>query len=385
LEKCEIRTIAGKKRIANAIIDEIFRLDAFLLVGHQDPDTDCIAALASVALLLRKLQREAVIYLPGPVGEQFNYLLAICKYNGITMRYGDDSIPENIEGIFILDTPKPEMIAMNDAIRALFGDPGIRKIEIDHHLETDAAYAGDEGYCLVSEASSTCEHIGYLCFKLDKMPDRIGNVEMYSRNISLAILTGIVGDSHMGRFLNSNKERRYYRLFSSMFDKLLIEKTNKDSRNIASMEAIFDAIQRFSVQEKQCFDRIIKQKKKSPSICYVSLGREESAELFSQYGAERIVNVSRAAADTLAEESGKLGFVSYYDADPSSDYVQFRLRRSADYKSLDLRTVLGALLIANGGGHPGAIGFRVGKAEVPDIHGYTEQLVAEIERLVAAG
>jgi nanoRNase/pAp phosphatase (c-di-AMP/oligoRNAs hydrolase) len=385
MKKSEIKTIAEKNRTAVNIINEIAGKDAFILVGHKDPDTDCIAALASVALLLRKLEKEATIFLPGPVMEQFNYLLAICKYNGITILYGKDDIPDNITCVFILDTPKPEMIALNKTISGLLANPAIRKIEIDHHLEADAEYAGDPGYCLVSEASSTCEHIGYMCFKMAKYKDRFGDTDFFSRNIALAILTGIVGDSHMGKYLKSNKERWYYKIFSTMFDKMLVEKTRKNSTNLSSMEAIFDVIQRFSVQEKKCFDRIVAKKQKSSSVFYVILDEEESAELFEQYGVELIVNVSKAVADVLAEGSGKLGMVIYYDEVTISDFVQFRLRRSAGYTTLDLRKTLEHLNISNGGGHPGAIGFRVKKADASDIIAFVKGIIIKIEESVLSG
>jgi nanoRNase/pAp phosphatase (c-di-AMP/oligoRNAs hydrolase) len=384
VEKHEINTIAEKNRLTGNIIDAMFEHDDFLLLGHISPDTDCVASLAAFALVLRKLQRDVSIFLPGVVAEQFNYLLAICKYNGITVLYGNEKMPEHISALAILDTPKPDMIAKNKAIDLLLENPAIRKLEIDHHLEADAEYAGDPGYCLVSEASSTCELIGYLCFKLSKQTSRIGEVEIFSRNIALALLTGIVGDSHMGKYLKSAKERWYYNYFSSVFDKMLVEKTLKNSRNLSSMEAIFDVIQRFSVREKKCFDRIIGQKQKSKSLLFVCLEKKESEELFALHEAELIVNVSKAVADTLAEESGKLGMVAYYDKAALSDYVQFRLRRSARFTTLDLREVLEYLKISNGGGHPGAVGFRVKKDTVPDIAAYTQGLVAQIETLIEA-
>jgi nanoRNase/pAp phosphatase (c-di-AMP/oligoRNAs hydrolase) len=273
------------------------------------------------------------------------------------------------------------MIAMNDAVAALFKDPTVRKIEIDHHLQSDAVYSGDSGYCLVSEASSTCEHIGYLGFKLAKQMDHMRVRDFFSRNIALAILTGIVGDSHMGKYLKTDKERWYYNTFSSMFDRMLIEKTNKNSRNISSMEVLFDTIQRFSVREQQCFDRILEDRRKSRSIGYIALGKEKSAELFETYGVELIVNVSKAVTDTLAEGCGRLGLVAYYDDPSLSNFVQFRLRRSAKFLDSDLRTVLTGLKIENGGGHPGAIGFRVPKDSIKDLESYTADLVDKVIKL----
>jgi nanoRNase/pAp phosphatase (c-di-AMP/oligoRNAs hydrolase) len=382
MEKTGILTIGEKNRIVKNIIDESARLDSFLLVGHKDPDTDCVASLAAFALLLRKLNKNVTIFLLSPVMEQFNYLLAICRYNGISVVYGRDPIPDDISAVVILDTPKPGMVALNAEIERFLADPNIRKIEVDHHLEADAAYIGDPGHCLVAEASSTCELIGYLCFKFSRQKGRFFDSDFFSRNIVLAVLTGIVGDSQMGKYLKSAKERWYYSMFSQVFDKLLVEKTRKNSNNLASLEAIFDTIQCFSVQEKDCFERIIGKRQKSKFINYVALGKEESAELFSRYGNELIVNISKSVADTLSEETEKLGLVAYYDDKTISDFIQFRLRRSAKFTTLDLRTILAVIGVVNGGGHPGAIGFRIKQDEFPDIQAFTSVIVGKIEGMI---
>lgn len=381
--KTEIQTIAEKKRRVAHIIEAIEKNDFFLLLGHKDPDTDCIAALVAFALLLSKFQKEATIFLSGPVQEQFNYLLAICKYNNILVSYGKEVNLKNVSALVILDTPKPDMIAMNESIARLMEDPAIRKIEIDHHLQSDTQYAGDPGYCLVSEASSTCELLGYLTLKFAKKLG-IKTEDFFSRNIALAILTGVVGDSQMGKYLKTSKERRYYRIFTGLFERLLFEKTITGRGNLSSMEGIFDVIQRFSVQEKKCYDGIMALKRQSPLVYYVGLDKTRSVELFDVYGAELMVNISKAVADTLSEECGKLGMVAYYDDDALSDFIQFRLRRSARFSTVDLRGILSALEIRNGGGHPGAVGFRIKKAEIPDLTAYTETLIARIEELIPA-
>jgi nanoRNase/pAp phosphatase (c-di-AMP/oligoRNAs hydrolase) len=379
--KTEIPTIAEKNRLVGNIIAEIQEKDFFLLVGHKDPDTDCIAALAAFALILAKLQKEVTIYFATHLSEQFNYLLAICKYNNISVAYGKVKNLRNISTLVILDAAKPEMIAMNEPIAGLFGDPGIRKIEIDHHLSMDTRYSGDPGYCLVSDSSSTCELIGYLCLKFALRQGK-PQEDFFSRNIASALLTGLVGESQMGKYLKNKKERWYYRLLHGIFSRLLFGDAPQDK--VESMDGIFDVIQRFSVQEKRCFEGIMALKRQSPSVYYVCLSREQSEELFRKYPTELIVNVSKAAADTLAEESGRLGMVVYYDDEALTNFVQFRLRRSAQFKALDLRDLLSGLNIRNGGGHPGAVGFRVKKDDIADLGAYTEALIARLESLSAA-
>ena len=148
------------------------------------------------------------------------------------------------------------------------------------------------------------------------------------------------------------------------------------------MEAVFDVIQNFSVREKRCFDSIMQLKNTDKSIHYIAIDKEQSEKFFNDFGTELIVNVSKAAADNLAEDCHKLGLVAYYDDPSLSDFVQFRFRRSAKYLHIDLRTVLEGLHIENGGGHPGAIGFRVKKDEIKDFAGFTADIVSRTEKIV---
>jgi nanoRNase/pAp phosphatase (c-di-AMP/oligoRNAs hydrolase) len=302
--------------------------------------------------------------------------------------YGGNDIPMFLSredrfvntALFVLDTPKPQMISLNAAIEKLLTEPSVRKMEVDHHLEADALYAGDEGYCLVTGASSTCELLCYLGYKLSKLFGWKTDSDILSRNIYLAILTGIIGDSNMGRYLKTKKERWYYEEISGRFQALLGGLVPKSVD--FSTEDMFDVIYTFSVQDKRCFDAIMEFSRESKSIYYIVLSKDDSQALIDKYSMERVVTVSKVAADTLAERSGKLGFVVYHDDERDSRFVQFRLRRSSLYNGIDLRTVLEKLKIDNGGGHPGAIGFRIPKTEIKDFDNYTAKMVEGIEKLL---
>jgi len=382
--KTEISTILEKNHIVKNISKEIFEKQSFLLLGHKEPDADCIASLVAFALILSKFNKEVAIFLVEPVIEQLEYLLAICKYNYIKVISDIHAdVPSNVSSVVVLDTPKPEMIMTNASVARVLADPSVRKIEIDHHIGADANYTGDPGYRLVSNASSTCEIIGYLSLKLSLNPvAQIDGEEFFSRNLALSILTGIVGDSQMGKYLKTKKERWYYNIFSTLFDRLLVEKTTRGGKNLRSMENIFDVIQSLSRQEEECYLAMKKHLEKAPSIHSIVLGSRDSEELFHHYGDEIIVNVSKAVADELSEASTKLGLVAYYDAPRLSDLIQFRLRRSSKYAKLDLRTVITRLGITSGGGHPGAIGFRIKKSEVADITAYSKELLRQIQELL---
>ncbi|MDR2702673.1 MAG: DHH family phosphoesterase [Spirochaetaceae bacterium] len=380
--KVEIKTIAEKNRIINRIGEVILEGESFLILGHKDPETDCIASMVSVALLLSNFQKEVTVYLAGPMAAHFTYLLAICKYRGISVAYGKLPNTAAFTTIMIVDTAKPEMLTVNSQIDALLKDDAVRKVEIDHHLGRDACYSGDEGYCLVSAACSTCELIGQLLLKLAGRKDKYGEIE-FSRNLILSIITGIVGDSQIGKYLTTRREKLYYRIFTELFDKLMGGKAPR-GKSLSSMEAVFDVIQNFSVREKRCFDAFMEMRNTEKTIHYISIDPSKSAELFEEYGTELIVNVSKAVVDTLAETSGKLGLVAYYDAPSLSDFVQFRLRRSSKFLHVDLRSILAELNIENGGGHPGAVGFRILKESVTEINSYVEDMVTRIETLAGS-
>jgi nanoRNase/pAp phosphatase (c-di-AMP/oligoRNAs hydrolase) len=260
------------------------------------------------------------------------------------------------------------------------------RIEIDHHLGADSEYFGDPGYRLVTEASSSSELIGHILLKLKERKDLLESYQisdLFPRNLVLAILTGIIGDSNMGQFLKSPRERRYYRIFSSMFNDMLAQTTVKKS-NFFTMAEVYGELQKLSTREEGCFNAMMEHKSFSPSIGYAAIDERESADLYAAFDDDTIVSTARVVADRLAEESAKLSLVAFYDKKEKGDLIQFRVRRSGAYKKYDVRNILSLFSIANGGGHEGAIAFRIPRAEVPDFQGFVKKLVSGIETALPA-
>ena len=194
----------------------------------------------------------------------------------------------------------------------------------------------------------------------------------------LAILTGIIGDSQMGKFLKTTRERRTYDIFSAKFNEMLARTTVKRS-NFFTMDEVFGELQKLSTAEEHCYEALHARRRIVGSVGVVAFSATDMEPLFAACDDETVVTTSRSVADQLAEDSGRLGLVVYHDNPARSDLVQFRLRRSSRYKEYDLRGLLAHLGIANGGGHEGAIGFRVPRGEVGDFDAYVERLLASIE------
>jgi len=384
-KKQAIATIAEKNRIVDNIIEAISTKDNFLLVGHNHPDEDCLAAMVAFGLLLSKMEKQSYILVCSDINENYRYLLNICRFNSITVVEECSAVPPEISAMIVLDTPKPEMMMIAGKTERYRPKPEMLVMEIDHHLGADGMYCGDEGYCLVDEASSSCELIGYLAFKIrnrQKTDPHLKSEKIFTRNFVLAVLTGIIGDSKMGKYLKSNKERWFYNLFSKMFSEILDKETFSSSANLSNMKEVYNEIFRLSEDEEKCFIFMMDKKDCVPKICCAVIDSRNSEEMHSRFDHETVVNISRTVADRLAEESGYLSLVAFYDHLDHSNFIQFRMRRSESFRTLDLRDLIEKFNIENGGGHKGAIGFRIEREKMPDLEAYVSRVLNGTGKLI---
>jgi diguanylate cyclase (GGDEF)-like protein len=382
--KHEMRSIAEKNRTIRNIIAILEERDDFLLVGHQNPDEDCLGAMVAFGLIAGKFGKRSTIATCAPIPDNLRYLLNICRFNSIRVLENCSDSPDGFNTVVAMDTPKPAMLDLPESLSAMMTDPAVLRIEFDHHLEADSSFCGNPGYRLVSDASSTCELVAILAFKIQGDPglmERLQLEDLFSRNLVLAILTGIIGDSHMGKFLKTPRERWFYRMFSTRFEEMLFEKTHSGGGNYGSKEELFAAISKLSSDEDECFRLFMQDTRSSPHIAWVALPAEKSAELHRRFGHDTLLAVAKTAADILAERSGYISLVSYHDGPSPTDLLQCRMRRSQGFTGLDLRELLTKLAIENGGGHPGAIGFRFPRDQIPDVPAKAAEIVAGVEAM----
>ena len=380
MSKQTIDTIHEKNNIIHNIIDAMTNRKCFLILGHVNPDEDCIASMVAAALILNKFYKDVQLFIEENIHEHFQYLINICEYNSIQVISKDEEIEKNIDTIIICDTPKLSMVHTNKTIDTLMEDSKCIKIEVDHHIGADSAYIGDEGFSLVTEASSASELVGLIALKMRKKDDlmlKYNITNFLTRNLVLSILTGIIGDSKMGKFLKSKRERKYYKIFSNLYNKLLESETIKET-NFTNMSEVFNEIQRLSDDEESCFNFIVKKKDFSKSIGFLILNQEDMEHLKNEFDQDIIINAIRSVADHLAEESKRLSLVAFDDK--NSDLIQFRIRRSHIFKTFDVRKVLDIFTIKNGGGHEGAIGFRMKRDDIDNIPEYVKTLTTGIDK-----
>lgn len=381
-------SITEKNKSIWRIINVIMSNRSFLLFGHTFPDEDCVASLTAFSLLLRKFKKKVCIYLESAVQDSLQYLADVISYNGIEFYTDALGQIEKPDVIFVLDTPKPEMIAADDYGMELLNDESILKVEIDHHFDADAHTVSRAEFSLLLRASSTCEIIALICQKLNQRSEvlqRYGISELYSRNIVLAMLTGMVGDAKTGMYLSAERDKAIFNYFLNKFNNILIEKKHKKSSNIENSSEILNIINSLSTTEHKILNKLLEYSKYEKNIGFVFLDKKSSAELFSVNDHSQLVSVIKTVTNALAENAGLVGISAFYDPDYVSDKVQYRVRASDAGNYLNLLTILLDLKIENGGGHPGAIAFRFNKKDFSDkkFADMNKMIVEKVEEIIA--
>lgn len=382
--KRNFTSIAERSRTIDRIIELIGEKNNFLLIGHELPDEDCISSLVAAALLIVKFGKTVSIYIRDQIPVQLSYMQQICAYNKITILRGPVYTGTRPDVVFVLDTPKPEMIAGNQGITPFFSDPSIPIVEIDHHLSADAALSGSAEYCLVAKATSTCELLTLICIKLNENKQalsRYGITDLFSRNIVLALLTGIIGDTRFGLTVKSNRDLFFYKCFTAFLSKILRKSHRKNSPNYSSMTDISNSIQSMSVAERDIYQMLLDHSRYSGGTGYVALDAEESLNILGRIDYTVFVKVIKSVTDFLSEQSGTIGMTAYFDMPEVSNLIQFRIRVSRNTSGIDLRSLLLDFNITDGGGHPGAIGFRLQKNAIQNYREYIDSLLDKIEHL----
>nr|WP_253678514.1 DHH family phosphoesterase [Treponema sp. OMZ 788] len=367
------------------IFDLIYTKSSFLLLGHKHADEDCISSVVAFGLFLRKFGKTVNIFLEDFVPDNLSFFADICRYNSISLFVKDVTEKISPDVVVILDTPKPDMIASNDDIEVFLKDKKLPKVEIDHHFAADADYSGDVDYRLTLRASSTCEIIGQICLKLEKRPEilkKYGINELYSRNIVLAMLTGMIGDAKMGNYLFKRRDKAFYNYFLKKFNSILHEQFNEGSKNISSVNEIVDVMEKLSDEDARLYESIMKNASYDGRVGVIILDEKQSNALSSGIDYNQFLGVIKRATDNIAEKVGGVGISAYFDPAEISDKIQLRIRASGDVKGIDLRPILSEFSITDGGGHPGAIGFRFPRTEIKDLPGYVDKISKRVKILI---
>ena len=381
--------INQRNRTIRNILNLIMHSSKFLLLGHSYSDEDCVSSMLAIAILLRKFGKCVTIYVKDRFPPSLAFFQNICEYNEINLEIKSTDGITKPDAIFILDTPKPDMIALDDKILDFFLQKNIPKVEIDHHFSKDARHTGDAPYRLTLHASSSCEIVALICYKLSKQKivlEKHGIGELYSRNIVLAILTGMIGDAKLGNYLSTKRDRAFFKYFLNKLGSVLKESYYINSRNISSIDEILHLLEEISEKERLLYNLVSKKITKQETLGLLILNQEDSIQLQKQADDfQDFIAIVRRITGELSDSPNVASISCFYYPESISNFVEFRVRAGEAIKGIDFRQVIEDLKVplGNGGGHPGAICFKVEKADIANLDEYVRLLIYEVQSLIS--
>ena len=381
-------SISQKNIIMRNVLALIMRSSYFLVLGHSYSDVDCISSMLAISLLLKKFHKYVTVYLKEDFPSSVGFFKDICKYNEIELLIGNTEEIEKPDAIIVIDTPKPEMIALDEKILQFFLQKNIPKIEIDHHFSNDARYSGDVPYRLTLRASSSAEIIALLCQKINShkiVLEKNGICEIYSRNIVMAMVTGMLGDAKMGDYLSTRRDRSFFKYFLTKFDRLLEESHYKGSKNIKNVEEALQLLQKMTSEEIAFYKELKKKVEQKGDIGLLILDEESSYQLQKTINSfSTFVDIVRTLTGELSDTPNLASISLFYYPKAISNFVEVRVRASVAIKGIDFRCIIEKMKVpnGNGGGHPGAICFKLERSYIQDIHNYVASLISCVESLI---
>jgi phosphoesterase RecJ-like protein len=179
----------------DAVVEVLKTNDRFLVVTHENPDGDALGSMLALALALRSLGKDAVMYLAGDVplpGE----------YGFLDLHDLARTLPDDLESrvCVAVDCASERRVGPDPAPLERAGSV----VDIDHHHDNTRFGSVN---LVVADASSTAEIVRDVCAALD-VP--------LTPEIAEPLYVGLVTDT--GRFQYSNTTSKALRLAAELVD-----------------------------------------------------------------------------------------------------------------------------------------------------------------------
>ncbi len=171
-----------KDKPIEEIIKNIEDKNSFLVVAHENPDGDAIGSMGAIYYILKKLNKDVVLFNKSNIPERFYYLEFVKNINSFLKKTDYDTV-------IVLDSG--ELSRTGLAIDNLKYEC---IINIDHHVTND--YFGDINW-VDPKMSSVGEMIAYIAKEI--------NIELKDK-LAECIYTSIVSDTGSFTFSNTRPD-----------------------------------------------------------------------------------------------------------------------------------------------------------------------------------
>jgi len=374
-------------------IDLINSNNSFLFSGDIDPDS--VGSMLSLSLYLNQLDKKVFIVIPEPLGDNLDFFEEIIQYNSIGLLRNPKEIAavkDEIETVIFCDTANTKLVPYYSYISEdiLSKKPDV--IEIDHHFGADSEELTEYGIKLFRNANANTEIIGDILETLyNESPERPNPFSQ--RNIILGLITGMLGDTVGGKVIHFQED--YDRWMQKLGEQLKIitrwrdsadNKRTEDSKTskFGDPKQILDYLNKLTEDQESCLNLLNSRIESKGNMGFLNLlpsTYEEVHGTCQPFESDWFVDIMGLLLNSVPEKSGHAGVVIFEGQNAEGeDCVFIKIRRAVDFSSVDLRTAedkikeLFGNLYMGGGGHAGAVSFRIHRLE-------EKELLAKLENL----
>ncbi len=375
--------------------------ETFLFSADIDPDS--VGAMVSLSLYLRMMGKQVYIVLSSSLGENLDHLEKMIAYNNIhTLRNTDEisGIKNGVDVVIFCDTANSKLVPFFPFIKEHLLSRKVPVIEIDHHFGADSEKLTDQAVTLYQYANATTEITGELLKKIHKKNPALPH-PFNQRNIVISILTGILGDTMGGRVVSHKQS--YVQWVGTLGNKLKrntrLRKPNGarpgDDRKtkFANPQQIQKHLTRLSTEQARCINALKERGVEDGDVESLNLLNsiypevEEYCRPFDSPWFTYIIGFLLSQISEDSTSSTKLGCVYFHGKNAEDkDCIYIKIRCSGHYSGIDLRTTESHLRdvfqdkYMGGGGHAGAVSFRVHVHDENEFLDSFEQVLTAIKK-----
>ena len=355
-------------------ISSINKSDSFFFSASQDADS--VGSLVALALYLTLMGKKVFLFLPDPVDGRYHYLEEIIHHNYLEVIENEEGVRRihgQIETVVFFDTPNSDLIPFFPCISDSLLSGDAKVIEIDHHFGNDSKGISPNGIHLFRQSNATAEIVTELLVDIHETNSEFPN-PLEQRNILVALMTGLLGDSISGEAAHC--QNAYDKLMGLLRENLkkqtYLDALEEEPRlkKIESPEDVLDYFDLMTKEHELCYETLEKKITYVNGVGFINLLDSTFKDCEGHckpYDSQWFVEVREALLSKVPERSGKIGILcSHGKTANGQNCIFLRLRRSTRYKGYDLRqaeddirNVFGAKNYLGGGGHPGAVSFRL--------------------------
>ena len=391
----EKKPIDGKTWQANInqAIDLINSSSSFLFSGDIDPDS--VGSMLSLSLYLNQLDKEVFIIIPEPLRGNLDFFEKIIKYNSIRILRTEEeinTIKNYIDMVIFCDTANTKLVPLYSQISNYILSKKPHVVEIDHHFGADSEELTYYGIKLFRKANANTEIIGEILEVLyNKNPERPNPFSQ--RNIILGLITGILGDTTGGKVIHYKEDyNRWMEKLGEQLKNITRWRNSADNKRIEDCRTskfgdptqVLDYLNKVTKDQESSLKLLNSRVESKGNIGFLSLlpsTYQKMNRTWNSIDSDWFFDLMGLLLSSVPEKTGYVGVIIFEGKNAARENCVFiKIRRAINFSGIDLRTAEGKIkelfssLYMGGGGHAGAVSFRIHRLD-------EKELLAKLESL----